>query len=130
MTFWIGYTLLLGGVLPLLLLLIMSDAHAHKLPTWDAAFGGGDWLLLAVAWLAGGIAELRDASKKRQASAEFLQWASIVFLFSTALLYGYLRGSPNFLSEHAVSVSSTGVVALSAVVSLCDVAVGTHSEDQ
>jgi hypothetical protein len=124
--YWIGYTLIMGGVIPLTVAFLFAGQAAQEAPALTAIFGTGEAYLVVIAWIAVGIAELRDAPEARKVAAGFCQWTSFVFLLLTALSYGYTHGrvaSPE--SSQAVTVSSLIALCVSGILSTLAVAVGT-----
>jgi hypothetical protein len=86
--FWLGCTVL-GGCLPFLLPMLAAPLRPGEPPPSLAdLLGGGEGLLVAVAWCAAGIAEMRDAPAARARLRSFFVWASCVVLVGCAFGYG------------------------------------------
>lgn len=153
--FWLGCTVL-AGCLPFLLPVTVTLIRpGEPPPTLADLLGGGEALLVAVAWCAAGIGELRDTRPSRALGRSVLVWLCCGGLVVCSFWYGLLlaartrdaretmaayarwkrgeistppdpAGSPEWAAQRrAAAVWSLQVLAIAATVSCIAVAVGT-----
>jgi hypothetical protein len=122
---WLGYTVVFGGVVPACFAYGFSWLRHQSGTSIDDVYGNGEILLIALAWVGAGLAELRDTPEKRKAYKEFLQWASLLTILLASIAYGFIKGIGN-ASPHYVALCALALLSLCGVVSTTAVAVGTE----
>jgi hypothetical protein len=128
---WLGWSVVFGS-LPLLGILAMGVFRPAPARSLDGALGGGEGTLIAVAWLAAGIAEMRDTPVRRRGSRSVLQWVASIVIAVNAVAFGATfadHSSPDAGESRAVrrriAVVSLYDLAAAVVISAVSVAVGT-----
>lgn len=85
---WFGWSVVLS-LTPFFGVYLVRFVSSHALPDLSDLFGAGQLLITSVALTAGGIREIAGVrSADRAGFRDFMLWASTVFVFITAIVYG------------------------------------------
>lgn len=129
---WLGWTVVFGS-LPLLGILAMGVFRPTPARSLDGALGAGEGTLIAVAWLAAGIAEMRDSPARRNGFRSALQWAASVLIVLNAVAFGALFADRTAAGAHEshdvrrrIAIVSLYDLTIAVALSAVSVAVGTQ----